>query len=107
MWVVLGFQEVWTRKFIKAVLSEFLATAILIVAGCGSCLTMDAGKPLSTLTTALTFAMTVAYIVWTFNHLSGAHINPVVTLGFLVTGQGTIAKVNISSLIVCNRNVNI
>ncbi|BFZ19845.1 hypothetical protein BsWGS_22884 [Bradybaena similaris] len=89
---ILGFDEIRTAKFIKAVLAEFIATAILIIAGCGSCVTMDEGKPLSTLTTSLTFAMTVAYIVYTFNHVSGAHINPVVTLGFLVTGQTTVVK---------------
>ncbi|CAG5116124.1 unnamed protein product [Candidula unifasciata] len=89
---IMGFREMRTGKFIKAVLAEFVATAILIIAGCGSCVTMAEGESLSTLTTSLTFGMTVAYIVYTFNHVSGAHINPVVTLGFLVTGQTTVVR---------------
>nr|AOS89752.1 aquaporin [Helix pomatia] len=89
---ILGFHEIRTGKFVKAVLAEFVATAILIIAGCGSCVTMDEGKPLSTLTTSLTFGMTVAFIVYTFNHVSGAHINPVVTMGFLITGHTKVVK---------------
>ncbi|GFS04873.1 aquaporin [Elysia marginata] len=84
--------EAATLGFHKAVLSEFLGTAILIISGCGSVVTMDEGRPVSTLTSALTFGMTVAMIVWTFNHLSGAHINPCVTLSFLVTGHLTVIK---------------
>ncbi|RUS92003.1 hypothetical protein EGW08_000216 [Elysia chlorotica] len=84
--------EAATLKFHKAILSEFLGTAILIIAGCGSVITMDEGRPVSTFTSALTFGMTVAMIVWTFNHLSGAHINPCVTLSFLVTGHISVTK---------------
>ncbi|BFZ13470.1 hypothetical protein BsWGS_16509 [Bradybaena similaris] len=90
--VFLGFHELATIHYYKALMCEFLGTCILIVSGCGSCVAMDEGRPLSTLTTALTFGMTVAYIVWTFNHVSGAHINPVVTFAFMITGIVSLTK---------------
>ncbi|CAG5116137.1 unnamed protein product [Candidula unifasciata] len=88
----LGFHELSTVHFYKALLCEFLGTGILIVSTCGSIVSMDAGRVVSTFSTAMTSGMTVAYIVWTFNHVSGAHINPVVTFAFMITGIVSLTK---------------
>lgn len=92
---VLGFHELRTVKFYKAVVIEFIATTILLLFVCGTTVTMDTGKSLNTYTGAFNSAMAVAYIVWTFNHVSGAHINPVITLCFLVTGRVSVTKVSV------------
>lgn len=92
---ILGFHELRTVKFYKAVVIEFIATTILLLFVCGTTVTMDTGKSLNTYTGAFNSAMAVAYIVWTFNHVSGAHINPVITLCFLVTGRVSVTKVSV------------
>ncbi|CAG5133235.1 unnamed protein product [Candidula unifasciata] len=88
----LGFHELKSVKFYKAIVCEFVATAILLLFVSGTTVTMDTGKPLNTYTGAFNSAMAVAFIVWTFNHVSGAHINPVITLSFLVTGHVSLTK---------------
>lgn len=92
--VFLGFHELSTVKFYKGLMCEFLGTCILIVSGCGSKVTMGEGQPVDTLATALTFGMTVAYILWTFNHVSGAHVNPMLTYAFMITGIVSVTKVS-------------
>ena len=90
----LGLHDLGSVRFYKAVLSEFVATTLLIVMGCGSVVSMDEGRDLPQMTPAFVFGMTVAQIVWTFNHVSGAHINPVVSLAMLVTGQLNLLRVS-------------
>lgn len=63
-----------------AVIAEVLGTFILVLVGCGSTLYFE-----STVHLALSFGLSVGTAVWTIAHVSGGHINPAVTCGFLVT----------------------
>ena len=66
--------------------AEGIATFALVFAGCGAIVT-DAVRqnPLGTVGVALVFGLVIMVMVYATGHLSGAHINPAVTVAFTLT----------------------
>lgn len=64
-------------------LAELIGTAMLIFLGCMGCLSWN-GQPPSSIQSSFTFGMVVMLIIQTFGCVSGAHLNPVVTLAAIV-----------------------
>lgn len=66
--------------------AEGLAAFALVVAGCGAIVTDERyGHPLGTVGVALVFGLIIMVMVYATGHLSGAHINPSVTVAFTLT----------------------
>ena len=66
--------------------AEGLAAFGLVVAGCGAIIADDRyGHALGTVGVALVFGLIIMVMVYATGHLSGAHINPSVTLAFTLT----------------------
>jgi len=70
----------------RRALAEGLAAFTLVFAGCGAIVANAAyGGALGTLGVALAFGLVIMVMVYATGHLSGAHINPAVTLAFTLT----------------------
>ncbi|XP_017759726.1 PREDICTED: aquaporin AQPAe.a-like isoform X2 [Eufriesea mexicana] len=83
LWIM---QKGTTTMFI----AEILGTGILLFVGCmGSLGTMGPILP-PPLQTSMAFGMTVNLLIMMLGHISGAHMNPAVTIGAVILGIKTI-----------------
>ena len=79
-----------TRKF----LSESIGTFALVFAGTGAIIiNAESGGAITHLGVALTFGLIVLAMIYTLGDVSGAHMNPAVTLAFAAAGLFPFAEV--------------
>jgi MIP family channel proteins len=66
--------------------AEAIGAFALVFAGCGAIVTDAArGGPLGTVGVSLVFGLVIMAMVYATGHLSGAHLNPAVTVAFALT----------------------
>ena len=70
----------WRRS-----LAEGIAAFALVFAGCGAIITEAETQTLGAVGVALVFGLVIMVMVYATGHLSGAHINPAVTVAFTLT----------------------
>lgn len=81
-----------TSKLMKETIAEFIGTFILIFIGCFSVILATNTPNINVLVPAFAHGFAVIAIIYTYGHISGAHVNPAVTLGLLVGDRVTLTK---------------
>ena len=72
----------------KKPLSEFLGTFAMVFAGTGAIvINQHSGGVIGHAGIAMVFGLIVLAMIYTFGDISGAHLNPAVTLGFAAAGR--------------------
>lgn len=67
--------------------AEFIGTFLLVLGGCGTAVL--AGQAVGFLGVAIAFGLTVVAMAYGIGHISGAHLNPAVSVGVYVSGRMT------------------
>ena len=69
-------------------IAEAIGTFALVFAGCGAIVVDDLfGAPLGHTGVSMVFGLIVMVMIYSIGNISGAHINPAVTLGFFFAGR--------------------
>ncbi|KAM4796075.1 aquaporin-2-like [Rhinophrynus dorsalis] len=84
-------KDLCSASFSRSVAAEFLGTLLFVFFGLGSALAWPAALP-TVLQIALTFGLAIGTMVQTLGHISGAHLNPAVTVAFLVGSHISLLK---------------
>ena len=76
-----------SRSSCNALFAEFVGTFALVLVGCGAIVAHEVRGVPDTTGIALSFGLVVAVMVATFGDISGAHLNPAVSVAAAVTGR--------------------
>lgn len=79
-------RELRSSAFWRAVLAEFLGSLLYALLGLGASLRWAPGPP-SVVGAALAFGLAQTTLVQALGHVSGGHVNPAITLAFLMASQ--------------------
>uniref|UniRef100_A0A8C2Y724 Lens fiber major intrinsic protein n=1 Tax=Coturnix japonica TaxID=93934 RepID=A0A8C2Y724_COTJA len=79
-------RELRSSSFWRAILAEFLGSLLYTLLGLGASLRWTPGSH-GVLGSALAFGLAQATLVQALGHVSGGHINPAITLAFLLASQ--------------------
>jgi len=72
-------------NFVRKVVAEIIGTFFMIFAGCGSVvIDKKTNGSITHLGVSLAWGMVVMIVIYTLGHISGAHLNPSVTLAYAV-----------------------
>ena len=67
--------------------AEFIGTFILVLGGCGTAVFASSQSFVGILGVALAFGLTIVAAAYAIGHISGAHLNPAVSLGIWASGR--------------------
>uniref|UniRef100_A0A667ZR64 Aquaporin 1a (Colton blood group), tandem duplicate 2 n=1 Tax=Myripristis murdjan TaxID=586833 RepID=A0A667ZR64_9TELE len=85
--------EIKTWAFWRAVLAELLGMTIFVFTGLSAAIgNPHNSNPDQEVKVAFAFGLAIATLAQCLGHISGAHLNPAITMGFLVTCQMSVLR---------------
>lgn len=75
----------WWKKSWRGIVSEFLSTLMLVLLGCMSCIPVEGIN--TSIYSPFGFGFVVLFNIQIFGHISGAYMNPAVTLAAVIWGS--------------------
>ncbi|KAE8627075.1 hypothetical protein XENTR_v10006866 [Xenopus tropicalis] len=84
-------KDFFSGSFLRSLFAEFLGTLFFVLLGLSSTLSWPKALP-AALQISLTFGLAIATMVQTMGHISKAHLNPAVTVAFLLAAHISISK---------------
>lgn len=70
-----------------ALVAEFVGTFFLVFAGTGAIVVDSISHQVTHIGVSLVFGLVIAALIYALGHVSGAHFNPAVTVGFWALGE--------------------
>lgn len=74
----------------KIAMAEFIGTFTLVLFGCGAA--VIAGSDIGLMGISFAFGLALIAMAYGIGHISGCHINPAVTLGFVASGRMSLSE---------------
>ena len=77
-----------SNDILRRCVAEFIGTFALVFAGTGAIMINEiSGGSITPVGIGLTFGLIVSVMIFSIGHVSGAHINPAVTLAFVLSRE--------------------
>jgi MIP family channel proteins len=70
-----------------ALIAEFIGTFFLVFAGTGAIVVDSISHEITHVGVSMVFGLVIAVLIYAVGHISGAHFNPAVTVGFWALGE--------------------
>lgn len=81
------------KNDLNKLLAELIGTLFLVLFGCSSIIINDLyGNIITHLGISFTFGFIVLAVIYSVGNISGAHLNPAVTIGFVFSKRINISK---------------
>jgi MIP family channel proteins len=82
------------EELVRRLVAELIGTFLLVFCGTGAIIaSLESGDGIGPFAYIFGFGFTLIFIVYAIGHISGAHVNPAVTLGLALSGKFSMAEV--------------